>query len=1636
MPEVSAEVTNITQCGTISSGNYELNGSISGTGICLTINSDNVKIDCKGNSINYGSNGANGGIGINAILGTVFLSNITIKNCVIQDTNALGTTGYGILLTRVSESYIQNNSILTNGTATNHGIYMTISENNVIEDNMINAFGTTTGNFGVYLLYQANNNIIRRNNVTGTGTTTSYAVYLYGSDNNTLESNNLSTISTLSTGNTNGHVVYLYAGSKYNNIRDNHIYGAGQATNYHVYLYLNNNYNYITNNTIIAKGVQGSNVGVYILGSDFNEVQENNITTYGTTANYGISLGTSSSNNLIKGNSIITNGTTTNNYGISLSSALYNNITENEVFAKGGTTGNIGVILTSSQRNSISRNNISTSGTTTGYGIYLTGSDYDTLFENNITTYGTGASNNGVYLVSSTNNNVSHNSIFANGLSSGNIGVNLYTSSGYNFVFNNTIMTNGTTGSYGVLLQTANNNTVANNNISTSGTSTTNHGIFLSTSANQNKLLYNNITTYGTTTNHGISLTTASDSNRIIGNNILANGSTTAAATTTSNYGISLTTHCYNNFIENNTMTNDGGRYNYGISALVNSNNNLFRGNVVTTGGTGVINAGLYFSEARENTVENNVFSAFGVAGSAYGMEFISNAKRNLIKDNNISTTGSNSHGLYFSATAPNYPDNNTFQGNNFGSLGGSQLYVSTASINDIHLVDQNISTYYFTGIGSLVTVKNASYGEIKFLQPLTGTTQDNFSGRVFVRSNYAFFDSSVSGINKSAEITIYNISTTSTELQILRDGVVCPVDICQNLTSLQAGNVTFNVTGGGGYSISASSQNPSVELNFPVNGYNSTSNSLYLNFTANDDLSLSLSCNLYLNSSLNQTNSSVVPGVLTNFLLQSIAEGNYSWRVECYDDAGNLGTSESRDFSVSFSVPTITLDYPLNNSYLDNIDSVQLNYTVYDIGLNNLTVWLYENDSLLSIGYNVSNGTSLSYTLSGASLGAHNWSVITSNGLENSSNEYGYFTLTNLSLNCESGGPYQSGALVLVQGNSSDGLSPLSSQTINVSIYQDGVVEASKSLTSSNEGSFQTSFSDLLDGSYVLNVTASYQGNNESCTDSFSVGGSPSLVLDKIASFYNLTNETISYNITLKLTNKGSGAATLVNITDTDSIEGSYDIGTLEGGQTVQKSYLSQFTRNSTTYSYSLVVAQSQGTDSYLGSVIYSNSTQINLTIPSEESGQQLTLIKNAYFNSENSTAVNYTLTVEVINSGGLDLSDITLLDSDLGLNSLIDLNRTEGYSYQSSVIVDKAASNTEKLFVKSTATVNSVTYESNQINVQIPGYGGPADTIVYAPASVSSSTSFDSIVQIINQNPDIGQNFVLDYWITNDGETTNYTSGQVTVYVAASESLNNTVSLVSPSSPGTYRLRASVSYIGGPDFAYDSFEVVSSGDNSGGGSSGSGGSGGSSQNNESDDSENENGGNTITGNVVDEIVCNSPYMRYGESCCLDSNNNKLCDEHETGSSSSESEGSSYISDFMEIVGNTKAHFTGFLVSSRLVSKESSYFFALFGFLATITALVIYSRSISIKRKRNLNRLLSTRGMKVYAENGNHIGKVKDVCLKNKDPKIYGWIIVLDKKTAGKFGKREILLRHKHVKSLSEIMIVEEEVYNHLDKE
>ena len=454
------------------------------------------------------------------------------------------------------------------------------------------------------------------------------------------------------------------------------------------------------------------------------------------------------------------------------------------------------------------------------------------------------------------------------------------------------------------------------------------------------------------------------------------------------------------------------------------------------------------------------------------------------------------------------------------------------------------------------------------------------------------------------------------------------------------------------------------------------------------------------------------------------------------------------------------------------------------------------------------------------------------------------------------------------------------------------------------------------------------------------------SFVLDKIATIHNVTNTTINYNITLRLTNKGGSDATSSNITDSDSNDSPYDLGTVSANSSIERSYIENFTRQDTTIYQLLSTATTQGIDSYSSSLISANSTEINVTIPDTEIGKQIVITKNVVYSSENSTAVTYNVSSTLYNSGDEDLISINYIDTDLNDAAFtIDISKGDSYLISKLVTLDKAASNTDHEFDLGMATIDGLNFYSNRPTIRIPGYGGPADTYVYSPESVTTSTSFDTIIRVKNLNNDVGQNFIIGYWITNDAETINYSSGQSTVYVAALGETDTTVTLTSPSSSGIYRLRALVSYAGGPDIAYDTFLVTASStpETPSGGSPGG-------------------GGGSITGRATEEVVCNAPYIRYEKGCCLDSNNNSICDKDEILKSPEEENKTSDVGEIEESPTKTQTFLSNtlnkikqfFKTSFRYVKQNNLYFIIGFGSLIFILLSVIVIIKISKSKTKH----------------------------------------------------------------------------------
>ncbi len=191
------------------------------------------------------------------------------------------------------------------------------------------------------------------------------------------------------------------------------------------------------------------------------------------------------------------------------------------------------------------------------------------------------------------------------------------------------------------------------------------------------------------------------------------------------------------------------------------------------------------------NTFDFNYNKKGIVLVSSYG---------NTISNGRINSTSGNAVEVFTSSVSfANYLSNVAISNTNFSFY---DLKVSVPDIGELSLNNMpHIGNYSFDAGGNLITINN-SFGEIKFLNGITGSGT-NLTADVRIGNNSATVMSNINpGLNRSANITLYGIGERGfVSPVLLRDSLNCG-NSCNNFTALNASEVRFNVTGWTDYSI------------------------------------------------------------------------------------------------------------------------------------------------------------------------------------------------------------------------------------------------------------------------------------------------------------------------------------------------------------------------------------------------------------------------------------------------------------------------------------------------------------------------------------------------------------------------------------------------------------------------------------------------------------------------------------------------------------------------------------------------------------------------------------------------------------------------------------------------------------------
>jgi parallel beta-helix repeat protein len=300
------------------------------------------------------------------------------------------------------------------------------------------------------------------------------------------------------------------------------------------------------------------------------------------------------------------------------------------------------------------------------------------------------------------------------------------------------------------------NSTIWNNTIINSNT-----GVYLYNSSSGNNVSGNTIANASIV---GVSIGQASNSNTVSGNTII-----------NSRWSVCLQTSSEENNMTGNTIINSSF---YGVYMNFASHNLVAANTIVGSGYYGVY----LYGRSNNNTIfANNISNS-----SSYDL-YLWSADDNILRANLIANGSQTA--IYLEGA-----NSTTLDANIITKPVGVYDFSSTYYSNGTTFIDSRIGKYIFSSPSEGVAFVSSGNAKIRFLSPINDSGT-NLSSDVQLASNFAYVNSSKTGLNKSANITFYNMPTDMVSPQIMRDNASCPAGVCYNFTSLNAGTVTFNAT-------------------------------------------------------------------------------------------------------------------------------------------------------------------------------------------------------------------------------------------------------------------------------------------------------------------------------------------------------------------------------------------------------------------------------------------------------------------------------------------------------------------------------------------------------------------------------------------------------------------------------------------------------------------------------------------------------------------------------------------------------------------------------------------------------------------------------------------------------------------------
>ena len=243
---------------------------------------------------------------------------------------------------------------------------------------------------------------------------------------------------------------------------------------------------------------------------------------------------------------------------------------------------------------------------------------------------------------------------------------------------------------------------------------------------------------------------------------------------------------------------------------------------------------------------------------------------------------------------------------------------------------DGGIVTQYINGVYNRQDDHSATHSSLKSDQTdvLIGSRTESTS----------FFNGTID------EVAIYNRSLSAQEiyqLYLKNYNILVSQETTKNKTYKAAVTLNDGQEDSSSYNtteITILNSAPTITINSPADDDHNRVN-ITVDYTPNDADSDSLTCYLYVNGTINQTNTTITLGSSNTIISNISRDGVYEWYINCTDGEDYV-SSTPRTYTLDTVDPILTIHSPANGSYHNsnfdiNVSAVDgnlyiLNYTFY----------------------------------------------------------------------------------------------------------------------------------------------------------------------------------------------------------------------------------------------------------------------------------------------------------------------------------------------------------------------------------------------------------------------------------------------------------------------------------------------------------------------------------------------------------------------------------------------------------------------------------------------------------------------------------------------------------------------------------